>query len=324
MELNFKGTRIAVTGGCGFIGSHLVRRLCTLGATVLVLKSENDPCDRLHRDLEGVTIASCSFSDTDTLKKNLEMFLPDYVAHVKASINKNSSSSFVEEMIDTNVLETTRVLNAVKGVPSIKRIVGLGSIEECAGGEPPFHEKSCDAPLSPYSLSKLLSTKVMQYFFSQENLPTVVLRLSVVYGPAQREGMFIPDLIVSCLAGADVPMTEGKQMRDFIFVDDAVEAILASFITDGIEGEIFHIGSGESRTLRETAKRIHTLTKHRGRLLFGAIPERDRESMQYKVEVKKARKQLNWKPKMSLEEGLRRTIDWYKKQKASETIDIHV
>jgi len=311
MEPNLNGKKIVITGGCGFIGSHLVRHLTRIGARILVLKDKTDPCQRLQDSDKSVDVISCTFADPNAIRKALGEFRPEYVAHLRAAVNKDSSSSVLDELFKKNVLETVHLLNVAKEIKSIKRFVGFGSIEECAGGEPPFNEQSRDAPLSPYSISKLLSTKVMQYFFAKERLPIVVLRLSVVYGPAQHEGMFVPDLVTSCLAGRDFSMTEGTQTRDFIFVDDVIEAVLRSFVAPDIEGEIFHIGSGKPVTLKEVARKVHAQTKSQNHILFGMLPKRDSESIGYATDIRKAKKQLQWHPNISIEEGLKKTIGWY-------------
>ena len=158
-------------------------------------------------------------------------------------------------------------------------------------------------------------TIINRRFYKTIKLPIVTLRPFLAYGPHQDTDMFIPSLINHCLEGCDFKMTKGDQTREFNYVDDIVTAYIKAAVSKNAIGEIINIGNGIEYSIRYVADKVLELTGSRIKLLTGALSKRPGETSHFFCSNKKAKELLGWFPKVSLDEGLKRTIDWYKKSK---------
>lgn len=312
----FSGKRVLITGGCGFIGSHLVRHLAGLGADVKVLQEEGRPCTRLEKE-KRVAVARCDLSKAAAVEEVVEKFRPHYIFSLAAKILRGVNSDFLPELFDTHVKNLAHVLSAAEKDKELIRLVHVGTIDEYGKISAPFREDARENPQNPYAVTKLMGTRLVQHTAQSGTVPAVVVRLALTYGPGQRDGMFVPDFVRSCMEKKNFPMTQGEQTRDFLFVADAVDGLVAAAATEGIVGEIINIGSGQQIQLKEAAERINALAGNPIEVQYGAIPYRADENMEYWLDTKKAQKLLNWNPQTSLSEGLRATIVWYKKHQKS-------
>ena len=168
-----------------------------------------------------------------------------------------------------------------------------------------------EKPISPYSLAKVASTHFLQMLSRTENFPAVTLRLFLTYGPGQDYGRFLPKIIRGCLDNAAFPTSTGEQLRDFCYVDDTARSILQSLVVPEAVGNVINIASGKPVSIREMIEKICALTGS-GKPLYGKVNYRTGENMTLYANISKAKKILNWEPLTKLDEGLKKTIDWYK------------
>jgi nucleoside-diphosphate-sugar epimerase len=192
----------------------------------------------------------------------------------------------------------------------LKRFVQVGSSDEYGNHPPPQHEKMRELPISPYSLGKVASTQFLQMLHRTQDFPAVIVRLFLTYGPGQDNKRFFPATIQGCLSGDPFPTTAGEQLRDFCYVDDIAEGILATLTNEQVNGEIINLASGNPVTIRDATELIQK-TLGRGAPEFGKIPYRVGENMALYADVYKAKRILDWKPLVTFEEGVERTIDEY-------------
>jgi nucleoside-diphosphate-sugar epimerase len=208
------------------------------------------------------------------------------------------------------------VIKACQLLNDFKKLIFLGSVEEYGLIEPPFFEQQRECPVTSYGLSKLAITNILGTLKKSQSLPSIVLRPSVIYGPGQSNSMFIPSLINSLLIGKRFQMTAGNQLRDFVYIDDVIDAIVQSIFIDIPTNEnIFNVGYGVSFFLQDVANLIAELISPDVLSLidFGAVNYRKNELMQYAVNISHAEKFLGWKPKVDFEDGIRNTITFIKK-----------
>ena len=144
-----------------------------------------------------------------------------------------------------------------------------------------------------------------------ENLPVIVLRLFLVYGEGQSEERFIPQVIKGCLENKTFPVSEGTQIRDFCYVDDVIDGIIASLQSKEALGNIINIASGKPVEVKSVINTVLKLVGG-GKPQFGLIPFRKDENMSLYADINKAKKLLDWQPKVNISEGLSRTIKFYK------------
>lgn len=149
--------------------------------------------------------------------------------------------------------------------------------------------------------------------FKKKKFPSTVLRLYLAYGPRQDVNRFLPIIIKSCIKNKKFPCSKGVQLRDFIHVDDVVDAILKSLINKNARGQIINIGSGKPRKIKKVIEDVQKISKG-GYPQYGTFKLRKFEILKLYPSIKKAKNKINWKPKISFEKGLRSTIKYYNEQ----------
>jgi UDP-glucose 4-epimerase len=310
--MNWEKLPVLVTGAAGFIGSHLVRRLVTAGAAVnVVLKKEATPW-RIQDLIDQLTVSECDITDYPSLQNTLSILQPQVVFHLSAHVDVTRSWEFVHSLVQHNIQGTINIITALKDT-GFKSFVYAGSSEEYGNLPSPLSESQRESPISPYSFSKLSGTLFCQMAAKTFDLPITVLRFFPTYGPYQAGSMLIPAAIRELLAGREFRMTHGEQRRDFIYVDDVVEAFLRVAACEKTAGEVFNVGTGVPRKVKDV---IDIITKQIGKecsVLRGAIPCRKGEGDECYSNNQKLLDVIGWAPKISLEEGLPITVAWYKK-----------
>jgi UDP-glucose 4-epimerase len=305
------GGRILITGAGGFIGSHLARRLLDDNGRVHAWTRGPGIPWRL-RDLGGgLTVDRVDITDRAAVAAAMRRLRPARIFHLAAFTNPDRAAAQNEPALEVNIRGTLHVLAAALDTASAEVIVNTGTCEEYGTARAPFTEDTREAPVSPYSASKVAATHLAAMFHRTFGLPVVTLRPFLTYGPAQDRRMLIPSLIVHCLERRDFAMTEGTQLRELNYVGDVVDAFVRAADRRAAVGEIINVGTGEPRALIATAERIVERMGRPIALLRGAHPPRFGESDIY-CDNTKARRLLGWRPAVDFDEGLDRTIAWYR------------
>ncbi|GJL57483.1 MAG: UDP-glucose 4-epimerase [Nitrospirales bacterium] len=303
-------TKILVTGGAGFIGSHLVDRLIQEGNEVIVV-------DNLSTGKRKNVNKRAQFYKMDIQSKRIERVFrnerPLIVVHLAAQMSVRHSTDDPGFDAQVNILGTINVLeHAVK--QGVRKVTFASSGGVVYGEQEifPAAESHRTEPLSPYGISKLAGEKYLAYYASATGLRYVALRFANVYGPRQdSEGeagvvaIFSKQMLDG---GQPIVNGTGKQTRDFIYVDDAVEAILVTLGED-VRG-IFNVGTGQETTINECYGIIKSLTKCQCKELYGAAKKG--EQFRSVLDVTKLREVFGWDPQVTLQEGLTRTVDFFR------------
>jgi len=302
-----------VTGATGFIGSHLARKLLEEGAEVHVLLKKDSNQFRIQDILGSLTIWYGDLRDYPSICLCIRNSRPQIIFHLAALRDVRRDFELINPMIDINIKGTLNFLRGVieEKVP-LERFINTGTSEEYGDGTAPFREDQREIPVSPYSASKVAVTYFCQMLYKTIGLPIITLRPFIVYGPFQDTDMFIPSLIKHCLEGKDFLMTEGDQTREFTYIDDIIEAYLLAARSPEAVGGVINIGNGVEHRIRDVAEKVVRMLGNPIRLLIGALPKRPGETMNFFCNNEKAKRLLGWSPKIGLDEGLERTIDWYK------------
>ncbi len=299
--------RFLITGGAGFLGAALANRLARDGHTVRVLDdlTTGDP-DRLARN---VLFTRGDVADVPKLWTLLQDV--DCVYHLAARVSVPESILYPREYNAVNVGGTVAVMEAIRDA-GVKRVV-LASSGAIYGAQPqqPVHEDLPPNPDSPYAVSKLAAEHYVRTIGALWNIETVCLRIFNAYGPGQAlpasHAPVIPQFIKQALSGGSIVVFgEGGQTRDFVYIDDVIDALEAAALARQVDREVINIGSGE-----ETS--IDSLIDLIGRLIHNPIvPLRNTSGGGVKrlwANIGKAHALLNYHPKVSLAEGLRLTIE---------------
>src|SRR5215813_10313366 len=308
MELRER--RILVTGGAGFVGSNMVRRLLREKARVTVLddlftgRRENLP-------ESGFEFVQGSVCDPAVVERLVEG--SDVVFHCAAR-NIVVSTRNPREDYETNIGGTLNVLLAARARGDV-RVVYTSSTS--VYGNPrylPINEDDRLSLLTPYAVSKLAGENYSMAFFESYGLPTTAVRYSNIFGPGQDPANpycgVVAKFLESLMAGRPpIIHGDGNQTRDFTFVDDAVEATVLAGTSDRALGEVFNVGSGVETRVNELAAILIRLCD--ARVAPTHTDRRDIDNIRRRVvNIEKTRRTLRWVPEVTLEEGLKRTVEW--------------
>jgi nucleoside-diphosphate-sugar epimerase len=298
------GKTALVTGASGFIGAATARALRDSGATVHGVsrraRSESGACHRWWRT---------DLTDIEDVRALVAAVQPHVVFHLAALVSGARGVEMVLPMLHANLLTAVNLLVATTERP-VERLVLAGSLEE------PQPSTSWPVPASPYAAAKLGAGAYARMCHALYGTPAVCLRLFMVYGPAQPDLLkLVPYVTLSLLRGEAPALSSGTRPVDWVYVDDVVQALLAAAVTDAAVGRTLDVGSGELVTVREIVERIARLVDSDAAPRFGAVPERAMEQVRV-ADVAKTATCLRWRPRTSLEEGLARTVDWYRRHGA--------
>jgi UDP-glucose 4-epimerase len=305
--------QVLVTGGAGFIGSHLTKRLVHLGARVSVLVKYKSIIDniRLAPIWRDVNIIEADLRNIDSLRGLKDQPRFDVVFHLAAYNHVGDSFLHVNEALISNAVATA---NLLEFLPECGRFV-YTSTSEVYGYQLsiPFQEDATPVPISPYAIGKYAGELYARMKRHQTNRPIVCIRPFNTFGPYQSDRAVIPELIIKCLLGSPIETTEGIQTREFNYVDNIVDGFLAAAAVDPPPAQVINIGSNREIAIRDLIHKIHALADSRSELRIGALPNRPTEIWRMCADHARAEEILGWRPKIAFEEGLTRTIDWYRR-----------
>ena len=312
--MTWQGRKVLVTGAGGFIGSHLAEELTRRGATTraMVRYCSSGSWGWLDDSALKAEIEVVAGDVTDRDSVKAAMAGVDVVFHLGALIAIPYSYRAPESYVQTNVMGTLNVLQAAREV-GVSRMIQTSTSEVYGTAQyVPIDEAHPLQGQSPYSASKIGSDKIAESFHLSFGLPVTILRPFNTFGPRQSTRAVIPTIITQCLNGARVKLGALSPTRDFTFVADTVAGFLAAATSDGAVGQTINLGVGQEISINDLVKLIAKLTGNE--LEVESEAERLRpagsEVERLLSNNAKAKEILGWSPEVSLEEGLRRTIDW--------------
>lgn len=307
------GSRCLVTGGAGSIGSQLVRDLVELGASVTVLDNfTSGHIANLEPVLPQIHLIRGSVASAVDLQSAFSAE-PEYVFHLAAHFaNQNSIEHPYSDMM-TNAVGTQLVLDYSRNDTKLKGLVYASSSCVLGAQAGVMHEETRPAPEMPYGVSKLAGEHYTVVYAQVYGLPAAVVRYFNVFGPGERPGRYrnvIPNFMHRAIHGDPLTITgTGDESREFVFITDAVKGTMLAAITPEARGEVIHLGSGNSVTVRELGEKIVALSGNRSRLEFRPRRSWDGVSRRETSSVK-AQRLLGYKAQTSFDEGLRHTWAW--------------
>ncbi len=315
---DWRGVSVLVTGGAGFIGSHLTERLVLLGARVRVLDDfSTGKRENIAHLLDRIELLEGSLTDPQTVRQAVE--------GVEVIFHQGAIPSVVRSVEDpltthqVNATGTLLLLLAARDA-KVKRVVFASS--SSVYGDTltlPKREDMPPSPQSPYALSKLIGEHLCRLFWNLYGLETVSLRYFNIFGPRQdptsQYAAVIPRFITALLNGEPPTIYgDGEQTRDFTFVDNCVQANLLAATAENVAGEVINVGSGKQTSVNELFRLIRQLVGADAIEPFYA-PPRPGDVRHSLADITKAREKLGYEPRIPLEEGLRRTVEWFRSQK---------
>ena len=308
---------IIVTGGAGFIGSNLVEKLLEMGKSVIIIdnlstgKQENIS----HLLEKGALFYEHDITDMEMLKRIFMLHKPKIVFHLAAQASVSRSVREPDFDAKVNIIGSLNLLNLSVEYGVEKFIFSsTGGAIYGDGVETPTPESVCPNPISPYGIAKLSVEKYLEFFGKEKGLRYTSLRYGNVYGPRQDpygEAGVVAIFTERMLKGEEVVINgDGEYVRDYVYVSDVVEANILAM--EKGDGEIINIGTSRGTTVNELFKMLKDITGYEKDPVYG--PPRPGDLRKSVLDVSKAREVLGWEPKVKLEDGLKMTVDWFKKR----------
>jgi nucleoside-diphosphate-sugar epimerase len=297
--------RILVTGASGFIGANLCARLSKDGAEVHAVSRAIQPLNS-----SSIRAWQADISDYEALHSIFAKAKPHIVFHLAGHVQGSRSLDHVVPALMGNLVTTVNLLTIATGI-GCERIILAGSQEEPDPGE------SCATtfiPASPYAASKSAASAYARMFRALYQSPVTIARIYMTYGPGQRDlKKLIPYVILSLLRGQTPEMSTGARPLDWVYLDDVLDGLILIASASNVDGLTIPLGTGVTHTAREAAEKIVALMGSSLIPVFGALQDRQLEKRRV-ADVAATEAMIGWRPKVSFDEGLRRTIDWYREQ----------
>lgn len=309
--------RIIVTGGAGFLGSHLCDRLIESGHSVVcidnLLTGSRENIDHLLKQ------PNFTFIDADVTKPLLQNLEADQIYHLAspASPNHDSLKSYHSLPFETMLVNSMGTWNLAYLATQLKAKFLFASTSE-AYGDPLEHPQkeeyrgnvSTTGPRSVYDESKRFGETITAAFVRSKGLDGRIIRIFNTYGPrlSKDDGRVVTEFITAALKNEPLPVFgDGRQTRSFCYVSDLITGMIAAMNTEDTTGEVFNLGNPDEYTILELASKIKELTQSESEIKFAKeLPEDD--PLKRRPDITKAKQILNWEPKVGLEEGLTKYI----------------
>ncbi len=324
--------KLLVTGGAGFIGSAVVRRAITDGHEVINLDALTYAAclDNVASvaDHPNYTFIEADIRDRETLDQVFETHAPDAVMHLAAESHVDRSIDGPGDFIETNITGTYNLLESARtfwtraGKPGAFRFHHI-STDEVFGSLPPdpavqFTEETPYDPRSPYSASKASSDHLVRAWAETFGLPVVLTNCSNNYGPYHFPEKLIPVMILNALVGKPLPIYgDGSNVRDWLYVEDHAEALLL-VVQKGAVGRSYNVGGENERSNLELVQTLCGILDKLRPKISGSyadqitfVTDRPGHDARYAIDPSRIRDELGWQPSVTVEEGLRLTVQWY-------------
>jgi nucleoside-diphosphate-sugar epimerase len=305
--------KVLVTGGSGFIGSHLIPKLVELEYDVYSLEryvtgryvlGGRRPVKTIFGDLRDY------FAMRDLIRK----IQPDAVVHLAAISAVAYSYDHPNEVLETNFLSTVNLAECcLRDVPHFKHFLFAGTSEEYSDQEDtPIKETAELRPSSPYAVSKVAADKYLQYMHDAYEFPVTVLRNFNTYGRKRNAHFVVERIVTQMLQRKTVTLGDPTPVRDLLYVDDHVNSYITCLEDEKAIGQTFNFCTGRGVSIAQLANQIKDLISFKGEIVWNTIPKRPLDVATLIGDNSKAKQLLGWKPKFTLKKGLQLTIDFWK------------
>jgi nucleoside-diphosphate-sugar epimerase len=303
--------RCLVTGASGHLGSYLIERLLLEGADVVALVRPDGNVWRLADVIDRVTLVRGDLSDISGAASTISQARPEVVFHLAW---QGVTSAFKDdpEQITRNVSGSLELFDLV-GKAGCHTWVGIGSQAEYGLHDEVLTEETPVQPVTAYGVGKLCVGLLTKKLCELSDIRYVWLRLLATYGPKDDARHLIPSVIRSLLAGERPSLTPAEQLWDYLYVEDAADAIYRAAVTERAQG-VFNLGSGEAHSVRSIIERIRDMIDPSLPLGIGDVPYPSDQVMKLQTSIERLRNATGWTPEVGIDEGLRRTVEWYKGQ----------
>jgi UDP-glucose 4-epimerase len=299
-----------ITGATGFVGSWLTRRLVADGHTVAIVVRPSSDMWRIQPLLSSLVRIEGDLSGIGELRSAIVSFAPETVFHLGWTGGNSSKFSNDVAQVYANVPGSLELMR-IAAESGTRTFINFGSCVEYGRFCIPVRESDPVSPGNLYGRAKYVVEQLGQALAPVLGFRFASVRLFWAYGPADDPARFLPSLILKMLSSERYSMSNGDQVWDYLYIDDVVEAIVRIAHTPSAES-VFNLGSGQPQRLRAVAEQVAVMAGNISLLGLGDIPYGVDQVMHLEADINRLRIATGWEPRVSLEDGLKKTVDWYK------------
>lgn len=300
--------KVLIAGGSGFIGRHFVSACVERGYRCTVTSTKA----RATLDLpKYVELIKTDLSNFDDVKESLSGYAFDFVVNLNGYVSHLPFFGGGFDVLHNHFSSLQNLLRCIDR-NELKHFVHIGSSDEYGLASAPQTEAMICTPMTSYAFAKFASTELLMMLNKTEAFPCTVIRPFLVYGSGQKLDRFLPQLINACINDETFVVSSGGSVRDFCHVTDFVRGVLEILETDCTKGQIINVASGVPVSIRSLTKMTRDIVGL-GKLVFPSSKMEPNKNNNLVANISKVKKAVGWTPKISLEEGLVETVDWYKK-----------
>lgn len=305
--------KVLITGGVGFIGANFVYKFLDLGYKVNVFDRKEANLWRIEKVKKQINFYSPNLTDYNETKKIISEIKPNIVIHFAAYGAYQKTQQDIDTSINVNLRGAINLINACSKI-DVECFINTGSSSEYGIKNAPMKETDVLEADNIYAITKSATTMYCQMMARKFGFPVVIIRPFAVYGYFEEKERLIPSIIESCLTNRKLDLSCPDSVRDFIFIEDLINGYLTVIKNiENIKGRIFNLGSGKQNTISEVVKIIKKITGSNIEPIYGQIKMAQTEPKNWVSDISKARDILKWEPKYNLESGLKKDIEWFKK-----------
>jgi len=308
--------KVLITGGAGFIGANFVYKFLELGYDVIVAEKKGVDLWRLEKIKDKIDFCFTELAKYNEIEKFITEKKPEIVLHFAVYGAYQRTQQDIDTTIDVNLKGTINLVNACNKL-GVRCFINTGTNSEYGIKNSPMKETDILEADNLYAITKGAATMHCQMMARKFSFPVATMRPFAVYGYYEEKERLIPIIIKSCLTNTKLELSSPDSVRDFIFIEDLIDAyLLAIENIQKIKGEIFNIGSGKQCTIAGVVKLIKNITNSDIAPEYGQIRPAQTEPKLWVADISKIEKLLGWRPRYILEDGLKKDIEWFKKNLA--------
>ncbi|MFA5932990.1 MAG: NAD-dependent epimerase/dehydratase family protein [Microgenomates group bacterium] len=309
---NLNGKKILITGAAGFVGSNLLRRLISNypQAKIYITLRKSSDTWRIKDILKKVKILQVDLADQENLKRNLSKIKPDIIFHL-AAYGAYAKQNSLESAVQININGTKNLLLALENT-DYQIFVNTGSSSEYGYKSHPMKETDLLEPNSYYSATKAASTLICNTYGLMMKKPIITIRLFSIFGPYEEPGRLIPTVIMQALNSQKINIVGNSQKRDFVYIEDLIDAYLQCTKLKKFDQRTFNICSGKQTSIEKITRLIVKLAHSKSEIAIGSYPGRPWDTSFWLGNNQLTKNVLKWQPKNTLTEGLMEAINWFK------------
>jgi len=305
--------KVLITGGAGFIGSNFVRKFLELDHQVYVIEKKEFNLWRLKDIKNKIKISYIDLKDYSKLESFIIRTQPQIILHFAAYGTYPRRQQDIKMMIDTNLLGTINLVNALSKI-KFDCFINTSSSSEYGTKDKPMKETDLLEPNNLYGITKAASTMYCQNIAKKLDLPIVITRVFAAYGYFEAEERLIPTIIKSYLKNEKLKLSSPYPVRDFIFIEDIIDAYLKIIKNiQRIKGEVFNLGTGKQIDIDHVVSLIKEITNSKIKPEYNQIKSAQKEPKNWVADNSKIKEILHWQPKHDFKKGLEKDIKWFQK-----------